>query len=138
MPRKAKLDGDGEAKVHASERTNGINEAQLKGFVAEAEDEQAKIDEIMRDAVVACQPHVDQIKAIAKAAAEDGGIPKKVFRAKLRERGLKRRADAVRGTLSAEQQDTFDEITVKLGELAASLGPLGKAAYDEHVGGAPH
>lgn len=116
-------------------RTNGINETQLRGFVFEAENEQERINEIMRAAAEATQPHLDQIKEIKKAAAE-AGIPKKVFSAKLRERGLKRRADAVRGTLSVEQQDTFDEITVKLGELKESLGPLGKAAYDEHVGAA--
>lgn len=116
-------------------RPNGINETQLRGFVSEAENEQERIAEFMRAAAEASQPHLDQIKEIKKAAAE-AGIPKKVFSAKLRERGLKRRADAVRGTLSVEQQDTFDEITVKLGELKESLGPLGKAAYDEHVAAA--
>jgi hypothetical protein len=75
---------------------------------------------------------LDEIKAIKKAAAE-AGIPKKVFSAKLRERSLLRKADAVRGTLSEEQQEFFDEVTVKLGELSESIGPLGQAALEKHL-----
>lgn len=135
MPRKAKIDdanaGDG-ATVHA-DRTNGINEAQLKGFVAEFEDEQASIDEIMENARIASQPHVDQMKAIAKEAAE-AGIEKKAFKAKIRERALRRKADHCRSVLSERQQEVFDEISIKLKDLADDIGPLGKAALDKHLG----
>lgn len=118
MPRRAKIeDGDGKTLPDMSaKRSNGINEAQLKGFVAEIEDEQAKIDEIMGNAAVACQPHVDQIKAIKKEAAE-AGIPKKPLGAKLRERGLRHKADRCREVLSEEQQSVFDEISQKLDDL---------------------
>jgi hypothetical protein len=133
MPRRSKQT-DAEPKVHAAERSNGINESQLKGFVAEIEDEQFKIDEIMSNAAAACQPHVDQIKAIKKEAAE-AGIPKKPLSAKLRERGLRRKADKCREVLSEEQRDIFDEISLKLNDLAESLGPLGEAARDAHVNG---
>jgi len=118
MPKSAKLTDDAET-IHAaaaSERTNGINEGQLKGFVAEIEKEQAAIDEIMRNAQTACQPHLDQIKAIKKEAAE-AGIAKKPLTAKLAERALRRRADAKRETLSEEQRAIFDEISQKLGDL---------------------
>ena len=125
MPRSAKLDDkrDGAVLSDATPvKTNGINEAQLKQFVAEIEDEQAKIDEIMRNAQVACQPHLDQIKAIKKEAAENG-IPKKPLSAKMRERSLKRRAEAVSDSLSEEQKEIFLEISMKLGDL-----PLFQAA----------
>lgn len=115
MPRQAEKTEDGQVLADQT-KTNGINAAQLKDFVAEIEDEQAKIDEIMRNAAIACQPHIDQIKAIKKEAAENG-IPKKPLAAKLRERGLRRKADACRETLSEEQRETFDEISQKLDDL---------------------
>lgn len=115
MPRTAEIPDDPTegATVHTS--VNGINEAALKGFVAEFEDEQEKIDQIMRDAREACQPHIDSQKKIAKAAAE-AGVAKRPFKAKIRERALKRRAEGCRGTLSEEQQAIFDEISQKLGD----------------------
>lgn len=131
MPRKAKLDD--QPTVHESERSNGINEAQLKGFISEYEDEQAVIDKIMEDARVASQPHVDQMKAVAKEAAE-AGIEKKAFKAKLRERSLRRKADHCRSVLSERQQEVFDEISLKLQDLANDIGPLGQAALDKHLG----
>lgn len=116
MPRQAKLTDDATngATVHAV-AMNGMSEGALKGFVAEYEAEQEKIDAIMRDAQVACQPHIDQQKAIKKAAAE-AGIPKKPFSAKIRERSLKRRAEAVTDSLSEEQKAVFAEISAKLGD----------------------
>lgn len=116
MPRTAKIDEDATngATVHASP-VNGMNEGALKGFVSEYEHEQSKIDEIMRNAAAACQSHIDQQKAIKKAAAE-AGIPKKPFSAKIRERSLKRRAEAVTDSLSEEQKAVFAEISAKLGD----------------------
>ena len=121
MGRRSTLD-DKPSVVHEGVAENGINESLLKGYVAEIEDELAKIDEIMDKATADCQPHVDQIKAIKKEAAEHG-IPKKPLAAKIRERGLKRKADKCRDGLSAEQQEIFDEISIKLGDL-----PLFQAA----------
>lgn len=131
MPRQAKQI-DSEERVHEA-RHNGISEPQLKGFVSEYENEQAEIDAIMERARTDCQPHVDQMKAIAKEAAE-AGIEKKAFKAKIRERALRRKADGCRSVLSERQQDVFDEISVKLGDLAESIGPLGKAALEAHLG----
>lgn len=115
MTRRSKMKDDA-GTVHEAERSNGINEGQLKGFVAEIEDELSSIDEIMRNAQTACQPHVDRIKEIKKEAAE-AGIAKKPLSAKLRERGLRRKADACRDSLSEAQQEVFDEISSKLGDL---------------------
>lgn len=115
MTRRSKMK-DEAATIHEVERRNGINEAQLKGFVAEIDGEQDAIDEIMRNAQTACQPHVDRIKEIKREAAE-AGIAKKPLTAKLRERTLRRKADACRETLSETQQSVFDEISQKLGDL---------------------
>ena len=115
MTRRSKMNDDA-GTVHEAERSNGINEGQLKQFVAEIDDEQAAIDEIMRNAQTACQPHLDRIKEIKKEAAE-AGIAKKPLTAKLRERGLRRKADACRETLSEAQREIFDEISQKLGDL---------------------
>ena len=95
---------------------NGMNEQALKGYIAEYEDEQGQIDEIMSNAAAACQPHIDQQKAIKKAAAE-AGIPKKPFSAKIRERSLMRRAEGCREILSEEQRAIFDEMSAKLGDM---------------------
>ena len=127
MPRKPKED-KGEVHTDETQRTNGLNEGQVRGFFKEAEAEMDEIDSIMADAVAKCQPHKDQIKEIIKEAAESSGIPKKVFRTKLRERSLLRRADACRGSLSAAQQDEFDLVSEALGQFGDT--PLGKAALD--------
>lgn len=139
MPKRASLkdaDAANGSTIHEEPRTNGINEAQLKGFVSEYENEAAEIDRILEEARVACQPHVDQQKAIAKQAAESG-IEKKTFKAKLRERQLRRKADGCRSVLSERQQEVFDEISLKLNDLARDVGPLGEAALSAHKKAGP-
>lgn len=115
MPKRAEMKDEGQVHQDLT-KSNGINAQQLKGFVAEIENEQDAIDEIMRNAQAACQPHIDQIKAIKKEAAE-AGIPKKPLSAKLRERGLRRKADRCRETLSDDQREIFDEISQKMDDL---------------------
>lgn len=117
MPKSAKFDENdttGAAIIH--DAVNGINEALLKGYVESIEGEDAKIEAIMRKAQADCQPHVDEIKAIKKAAAEND-IPKKPLSAKLKERSLLRKAEGVTSALSDEQKSIFDEISAKLGDL---------------------
>ena len=117
MPRRASLDDDvREPLVDESAGNGGINEHLLKGYVAEWEDEAAQIGAIMTEARVKCQPHIDRQKEISSDAAE-AGIEKKAFKAKLRERSLKRRADAVTNDLSERQKEIFAEISLKLGDL---------------------
>ena len=116
MPKRATMDDDSKIHEDLTAKSNGINEAQLKGFVAEIEDELEKIEENNRLNAIANQPHLDRIKEIKTEAAE-AGIPKKPLSAKLRERGLRRRADKCRETLSEEQISIFDEISQKLGDL---------------------
>jgi len=59
MPKSAVIDEDETkgAKVHFAAGENGINEALLKGYVAEIDDEQAKIDEIYAEADRCGRPH---------------------------------------------------------------------------------
>jgi hypothetical protein len=117
MARTAKLDESdvGEGTVHP-DLSNEFTDTVVKGFVADYENEQSEIDVILENARVACQPHVDRMKEIAKEAAECG-IEKKAFKAKLRERTLRRKADKCRATLSERQQEVFDDISTKLGDL---------------------
>ena len=75
----------------------------------------------MQNAREACQPHVDQVKAIMKEA-QNNGIPKKPLGAKLRERSLRRKADGVTESLSDAQRDIFLEISLKLGDLPLFRG----------------
>lgn len=119
-------------ELHATAKPghNGYNREQIEGYVNEFEEHDEAIAEIMRKAREACQPHVDDQKAIVKAAAENAHVPKKVFRAMLRERSLERKRDAVRGTLSEDQQETLDQVKHALGILADT--PLGGAVLDQH------
>lgn len=118
MPKSAVIDEDETkgATVHFAAGENGINEALLKGYVAEIDDEQSKIDEIYAEADRKAQAYTDNIKAIKKAAAENG-IPKKPLNAKLAERRDLRKAESRRETLSEDQREIFDEISAKLGDL---------------------
>jgi hypothetical protein len=112
----------GEGKV-LPDLSNEFNEALCQSFVKDYEMTQGIIDKIMENARVACQPHVDRMKDIAKEAAECG-IEKKAFKAKLRERGYKRRASTVRNTLSERQREVYDKMTAMLpdDELFAYTG----------------
>ena len=125
MPRKTKDAKPVGGTIHESPRENGISETALKGFVSEYESELEEINKIMSDAAIACQPHKDQMKEITKAAAE-AGCPKKVFKAKMRERGYLRRAEGARDILSDEQREIYDEISKK-------LGPLGEWAKTQQM-----
>jgi len=117
MPRQAKINDDATdgAVVHVA-TSNALNEASLVGYVTEYEHEDEQIAEIMRNAREAAQPHVDQKKAILKAAAENG-LNKEPFRAKLAERKDLRKADNRRSVLNEEQQADFDAITAAMGDL---------------------
>jgi uncharacterized protein (UPF0335 family) len=113
MPRKAKTSPKPAADATKS---NGISKQQLTDFVTEYEAEVTNIDAIMADAVLACQPHKDQMKEITKAAAE-AGVPKKVFKAKLNERRHLRKAEQADHALSDEMKEIYAEVSQKLGDL---------------------
>jgi uncharacterized protein (UPF0335 family) len=117
MPRRARMKDEGQ--VHEDLTKAGSNElsaTELQGFVNEYEELTAEIDKIYEDARVAAQPLVDHQKDILKRAAEMGA-EKKALRAKLRERQLRRKADAVTDSLSERQREVFAEISAKLNDL---------------------
>lgn len=116
MPKSAKISDNPTEGATIHYIHNGMNEALLKGYVNSIEEEAAKIAAIMEAAAKQCQPHLDEIKAIKKAAAENG-IPKKPLSAKLAERKLLRKAEHVADGLSDDQKDIFAEISLKLGDL---------------------
>jgi hypothetical protein len=105
---------------------NGFDPADVERRVSAYESVQDIIDAAMLRARESCQPHRDDLKQIKKDAADEGHIPKKVFAAKLRERRLKRQADAIRQKLDMTDQETFDQLSSALGELRDL--PLGEAA----------
>jgi len=108
-----------EGQVHEDLTKAGSNElsaTELQGFVNEYEELSAEIDKLYEDARVAAQPLVDQQKDIIKRASEMGA-EKKALRAKLRERSLRRKADAVTNSLSDRQREVFAEISAKLNDL---------------------
>ena len=117
MPRRAEMKDEGQ--VHEDLTKAGSNElsaTELQGFVNEYEELSAEIDKLYEDARVAAQPLVDQQKDIIKRASEMGA-EKKALRAKLRERSLRRKADAVTNSLSERQREVFAEISAKLNDL---------------------
>lgn len=91
-----------------------INRDKAEKYVSAWESLDAKIDKALAQAAKDVQPFKDDQKAIVKRAAENG-IPKAEFKAVLRERKLRRKADAVRGSLNKNQQETYDVLKVALG-----------------------
>ena len=116
MPKSAVIPDDPTKGATDIAAANGINEELLKGYVVSIEEEDAAIEQIMRTAREACQPHKDSIRAIKKAAAEHQ-IPKEPLSAKIAERKDMRRAENRRSKLNEDQQGIFDEIAAKLGDL---------------------
>ncbi len=121
MPKSAKIPENPTEGATIHSIGNGMNETLLKGYVNSVEEEEAKINAIMAAAAKQCQPHIDEIKAIKKAAAENG-IPKKPLNAKLAERKFLRKAEQVTDALNDDQKDIFAEISLKLGDLPLFQG----------------
>lgn len=95
---------------------NGIDEALLKAFIQEVEDEKGKIAAIEADARKAKQPHVDHIKLILKRAAEKG-ISKAPLKAALNKRHHLRAADSVDASLNDNEKALFAQIQQLSGDM---------------------
>lgn len=108
-----------------SKHANGFDSDVVKRLVADHEDLQAQIDEIMSEAQNKCAPLREE-QADVKKEAHEAGIPRQEFNSVLRERRLLAKADGVRAGLDADKQDNFDRIKHALGMLADL--PLGQAA----------
>lgn len=124
MPRKAKSSENGENKI-LRVVSNQYTAEQAIDFVNRFENLDDDIAAVMRQARNNCQAFKDDQKALRKEAAE-GGIPKKVFAAALRERKLERQKLAVPFSLNDEAKDDLETLRSKLGALAET--PLGQHA----------
>lgn len=62
--------------------------------------------------------------------AKQKGITRKVLKAAVKEHELRRKAEACRGDLEADEQHEYDMLCEKLGDLAGL--PLGEAAMSRH------
>jgi len=117
-------DKDG-ADGGSARRGDGYDSEAVKSFVERIETVQGEIDEIRQAAKDECQPHREDIEAIKKEA-HDAGISRAALNAKLQERRLRRKADSVRGNLTEQVQDNFDQLSKALGDFGST--ELGKAA----------
>lgn len=115
MARRARpTDGKGEQTGTLALRGNGYEPGVTQGFVDRIEAKQTEIEEIMQKARDQCAPLREDITDI-KREAHEAGLPRREFNAALQKRGLLRKADEVRETLSEEQRDQFDLIMAALG-----------------------
>lgn len=134
MARKAKTETEGHGV--SALRGNGYDADKVKGFVSEIEEAQDEIDQIMADAKDDCVKHREAIADIKKAA-QDAGLPRKELNMAIAKRRAMRRIDAMRGKLSAEQRDNFDQIENALGmyrELPLMGAALAAAARNGSAG----
>lgn len=107
---------------------NGYN-GKLALEICEAiEKEQAEIDEIKREASVACGPYRDRIKEL-KNEAFDAGFARKPFGAVVRKRRLEMKASKCDKGMSDEQRGEYQMMLDALGSFAST--PLGAVAVEE-------
>lgn len=125
--KKPKATDGGETTGVEAIRGNGYDPELTREFVDRCEEVQGEIDGIMDAAKAKCAPLREDVAAIKKEA-NDKGLPRAELNAVLRKRRLLRKADGVRGSLSENQQDNFDQLEQALGMLSDT--PLGKAALD--------
>lgn len=104
---------------------NGFEPETVKGFVARIERLHKDIASEKGSYAQAIGVIRGDIKEIFDEA-KDAGIPKKELKAVIKTRALEARVAAARDDLEAEQQDTYDNIRLALGDLADT--PLGEAA----------
>jgi hypothetical protein len=117
----------GEASGSA-QRGNGYDGAMVRSFLDRIEHVQADIDEVMDAAQLACAPHREDIAAIKKEAT-DAGIPRRAMNALISERRMRARADQIRDSLTADDQDRFDNLKAALGDFGDTA--LGAAALKD-------
>jgi len=125
--KKPKATDGGETTGVEAIRGNGYDPELTREFVDRCEEVQFQIDDIMAKAQNQCAPLREDVAEIKKDA-HDKGLPRAELNAVLRKRRLLRKADGVRGSLSENQQDNFDQLEQALGMLSDT--PLGKAALD--------
>lgn len=109
-------------------KTNGYDKEKTKNFVARIESLHADIASIMGSALNECKGVHADIKLVYDEAKEIAGIPKKALKRVIKARALERKAAEVREELEGEDQDSFDNIRLALGDFAST--ELGQAALN--------
>jgi hypothetical protein len=106
---------------------NGYDEGKARNYFGRVE---SLLDELATERgefMKRCRVLRDQIGEVVTEARDDLGVPKKAFRAVVREHELRRKLDAVRDGLEDNDLiDAFDLLKVALGDFADL--PLGAAA----------
>jgi len=114
--------------------SNGYDETKARNYFGRVE---TLLDELATERgefMKRCKVLRDHIDEIVTEARDDLGVPKKAFRAVVREHELKRKLDAVRDDLDdSEIQDAFDLLKIALGDFGEL--PLGAAALQRAGGG---
>jgi len=128
MPRRKKSETEGEHTNGSNER-QGFDKSQVKSFVERIESLHADIATEMAEALNRCKAIHGDIKLVYDEAKDTAGIPKKALKRVVKARSLERKAAEVREELEGDDQHSFDQIRLALGDLADL--PLGQAALAE-------
>jgi hypothetical protein len=118
---------DGAGKVHAAKgKTDGEKLRSLLDRIAEV---QSEIDGVMGKAVLACEPHRQDMKEIKKEANE-AGFTAIEFNTLIRKERLERKLEKIAENLDDDQKERFEDMLSALGVLSEL--PLGKHVADKH------
>jgi uncharacterized protein (UPF0335 family) len=113
------------AKRLQPRQTNGYDEARVKAFVAEIEDEFDKLESEKGSYMVAAKAIRARIKDVYQTA-NSMGIDKAALKAVINRRLLERKIAMGRDDLEVDSRDKYDLIRDALGDYAST--PLGEAA----------
>lgn len=116
------------AKVESAEQeqTNTIDPARLKTELARIEDAIDAKESHRMGYVESCKPYNERISNAYEIASKTSGVATKILKAKIKERALRRKLDAVPEEFEGDERETFEMVTQALGGLLDL--PLGAAA----------
>ena len=115
------------AKIEAEDGKNTFDPKRVEKIIGKIEREHEGLISEQASYRGKCRPYRERISA----AYEEGvafGIPKGVLKAKVRERDLQRKIDAIPGAFEDDEKDTFEQLTQALGAFGEL--PLGRAAIN--------
>lgn len=116
----------------AAAQTNGPDPKRTKECVDRIENLFAKKAELHMAYMAECAVIAGDVKDIYTEAKSAWGIPTRALKTVIKARGMERKLDALRDDLEGDDQESFDQIRLALGDLADS--PLGQAALDKADG----
>lgn len=109
---------------------NGYDEEKARNYFAKVEGHLDELATERGEFMRRCKVIRDRISEVVTEARDDLGVPKKAFKAVVKEHELRRKLDAVRDDLDdSELIDAFDLLKAALGDFADL--PLGAAALSK-------